>query len=117
MKRENENERRSFLKSLAGLTAGIMLPAHFSGLQASPASSGSKAVFPSDKWGELLPQRKFGNTGEAVTMLGLGGAHIARMQESEAEKTIERAIEGGFGFLIMRNPTAMEEEKKGMANT
>lgn len=99
MKYENENERRSFLKSLAGLTAGIMLPVPFSGLQGATSGSGSKVVYAKDKWGELLPQRKFGNTGEAVTMLGLGGAHIARMPETEAEKTIERAIEGGIRFF------------------
>jgi len=52
-----------------------------------------------DRLGELLPQRAFGSTGEYVTMLGLGGAHIARMDEKEAQKTIEAALEGGIRFF------------------
>jgi aryl-alcohol dehydrogenase-like predicted oxidoreductase len=52
-----------------------------------------------DRLGELLPQRRLGKTGEAVTMLGLGGAHIARMSKSEAQKTIEVALEGGIRFF------------------
>lgn len=52
-----------------------------------------------DRMGELLPQRLLGKTGESVTMLGLGGAHIARMSEQEAEKTIETAIAGGVRFF------------------
>lgn len=99
MKSNEENKRRSFLKSLAGLTAGVMLP-----MSATEAliNKNSDLVSPNlfrDRLGELLPQRKFGNTGESVTMLGLGGAHIARMSESEAEKTIEAALEGGIRFF------------------
>ena len=32
-------------------------------------------------------------------MLGMGGAHIANMTESEAQKTIETALEGGVRFF------------------
>ncbi|SEI82065.1 Predicted oxidoreductase [Cyclobacterium xiamenense] len=99
MKRENEKDRRAFIKTLAGLTAGIMLPMQVSGLQASVGERKERTARVTDRWGDLLPQRKFGNTGEAVTMLGLGGAHIARMPESEAERTIERAIAGGIRFF------------------
>ncbi|MBD3630267.1 aldo/keto reductase [Cyclobacterium sp.] len=97
----NDKNRRSFLKSLAGLTAGIMLPMHFSDLHGAAISEQTKMgkFILKDKWGDLLPQRKFGSTGEAVTMLGLGGAHIARMSELEAEKTIEMAIAGGIRFF------------------
>ncbi|WP_375582582.1 aldo/keto reductase [Cyclobacterium xiamenense] len=99
MKRENEKDRRSFIKTLAGLTAGIMLPMQVPGLKAGALEGKETKARVTDRWGELLPQRKFGNTGEAVTMLGLGGAHIARMPETEAERTIERAIEGGIRFF------------------
>ena len=82
-------ERRSFLESLAGLTSGLML-------------SGSDVLegnLKSDRFGELLPQRKLGKTGETVTMLGAGGAHIGRMNERDAQATIEAAIEGGVRFF------------------
>ena len=80
-------ERRNFLESLAGLTSGLLL-------------SGSEVLSSvSDRWGELLPQRKLGKTGESVTMLGAGGAHIGRMDERNAQATIEAAIEGGVRFF------------------
>ena len=100
---ENDGEqkdRRTFLKSLAGLTAGMMLP-----LTGKPITDGFGNIFPSntvpekDRLGELLPKRKFGKTGTSITMLGLGGAHIARMSEKEAQKTIETALEGGVRFF------------------
>ena len=54
-------DRRMFLKSLAGVTAGLT----FAG--ARPALKNE-----SDRLGELLPKRKLGKTNEYVTMLGTG---------------------------------------------
>lgn len=90
-------ERRKFLKSLAGLTAGMMLP--LSGSAVFGSSSQPLHSIGRDRLGDLLAQRKFGNTGIDMTMLGLGGAHIARMSEKEAQKTIETALEGGIRFF------------------
>ena len=59
--------RRSFLKTMAAATAGVMV--------AKPALTGCTSNV-SDQFGELLPQRLLGSTGEKVTMLGLGGAHL-----------------------------------------
>lgn len=96
MENNNQNnQRRAFLKSLAGLTAGMMLPL-------TSINAEGKAIpspYMRDRLGDLLPKRKFGKSGLSVTMLGLGGAHIARMSESEAQKTIERALEGGVRFF------------------
>ena len=84
-------ERRDFLKSMAGATAGVMLPAAPLVLQ---------GCAPQDRLGDLLPQRKLGSTGERVTMLGLGGWHVGgKMDEAEAEVVIETAIEGGVRFF------------------
>lgn len=93
-------DRRRFLQSLAGLTAGILLP--------SPARPDAPAK-PADRWGELLPMRVLGRTGEAVTMLGVGGNHIGRMSERDAEAAIEAAIEGGVRFF----DTAASYQKGG----
>ncbi len=83
-------DRRRFLESLAGLTSGLLL------------SGPSLAAFDTkrrDRLGDILPQRKLGNTGEAVTMLGVGGWHIGRMNERDAQATIEAALEGGVRFF------------------
>lgn len=83
-------ERRKFLKSMAGLTAGILLSSQ------TDVRGDSKS---SDRLGQLLPTRTLGRTGEAVTMLGVGGWHIGRMSERDAQATIEAALEGGVRFF------------------
>ena len=82
-------ERRSVLKWLGGFTAGILLST-----QANARESSGR-----DRLGKLLPQRILGRTGEAVTMLGVGGSHIGGMSERDAQKTIELALEGGVRFF------------------
>ena len=109
MKEQEQHDRRNFLKSLAGLTTGMMLPlaCHSQPDQSAPrtaasvaaSADGSRMALTRDRLGELLPQRLLGKTGENVTMLGLGGAHIARMDKQEAQRTIEAALEGGIRFF------------------
>ena len=84
-------DRRAFLKSLAGLTTGILL--------SSACAEGDEENTTTDRLGALLPTRRFGRTDEAVTMLGVGGWHIGDMTEAEAQKTIETALEGGVRFF------------------
>ena len=84
-------DRRGFLKSLAGLTTGVLL--------SSACAESDEENSNSDRLGTLLPTRRFGRTGEAVTMLGVGGWHIGDMTEAEAQKTIETALEGGVRFF------------------
>lgn len=83
-------DRRKFLERLAAVTSGLLLtPSELSDWNASER----------DRLGELLPQRKLGSTGEAVTMLGVGGWHIGDMSERDAQATIEAALEGGVRFF------------------
>lgn len=84
-------DRRAFLKSMASLTTGVLL--------SSACAEGDEERMTSDRLGTLLPTRRFGRTGEAVTMLGVGGWHIGEMSETEAQKTIETALEGGIRFF------------------
>ncbi len=81
------NERRNFLRQLAMITGSLMIPVN------------SFANTNRDRWGDLLPLRLLGKTGEKVTMLGLGGFHIGWTTELEAQKVIEKAIEGGIRFF------------------
>ncbi len=84
--------RRDFLRAMAGLTAGLMLPVGWGCRNAGPAS---------DQFSELLPLRKLGTTGEKVTMLGAGGYHVGWTTEKDAQEVIETAIEGGIRFFDM----------------
>ena len=83
-------ERRNFLKWMAGLTAGILLSSQTNARGDSQSS---------DRLGTLLPRRQLGRSGSAVTMLGVGGWHIGRMSERDAQETIEVALEGGVRFF------------------
>ena len=80
--------RRTFLKSLAGITAGLSL-----------SQSGYSEENSRDRLGEVLPKRKFGRTGEYVTMLGTGGYHVGWTTERDAQEVIEAALEGGVRFF------------------
>lgn len=82
--------RRDFLKSLTMLTSGILVS---DGLLA-----GTNPML-KDALGEPLPLRMLGNTGEKVTMLGLGGYHIGWTTEKDAQEVIEKAIDGGIRFF------------------
>ena len=81
-------DRRNFLKSLAGVTAGLSL---------SGVAFG--AGLNSDRLGEVLPKRKLGRTGEYVTMLGTGGYHVGWTTERDAQEVVEAALEGGVRFF------------------
>lgn len=84
------SDRRSFIKAMAALTAGVML---------SCENANGKTSTPNDQLGDLLPQRLLGSTGEKVTMLGIGGAHVGIADEKTAQEIIETAIEGGIRFF------------------
>ena len=84
-------ERRSVLKWLGGLTAGVLL--------ATQANAEDQDGGTSDRLGQLLPLRTLGRTGEAVTMLGVGGWHIGAMSEKNAQATIEIALQEGVRFF------------------
>ena len=80
--------RRMFLKSLAGVTAGITL-----------AGTAQAGKYESDRLGEVLPKRKLGRTNEYVTMLGTGGYHVGWTTERDAQEVIEASLEGGVRFF------------------
>lgn len=77
--------RREFLD---GTLALVALPG-----PSTPSTPPSSTTWP-------IPRRALGRTGETVSMIGLGGAHIGH-QPSEAEsiRLIRRAIDGGITFL------------------
>lgn len=94
-------DRRMFIKSLAGVTAGLTL---------TGAAQANKTE--SDRLGEVLPKRKLGRTNEYVTMLGTGGYHIGWTTERDAQEVIEASLEGGVRFF-----DTAESYGEGMSET
>jgi uncharacterized protein len=84
-------ERREFLITLAGL-AGAGALSRLSAAETAAEKS-------SDASGAILPKRALGRTGEAVTMLGLGGYHVGWTTEARAQATIEAALMEGIRFF------------------
>lgn len=83
------NSRRSFIQNMAALTGSLICRDAF--------SAGSKPS--ADRWGDLLPMRTLGRTGEQVTMLGVGGFHVGWTTERDAQEVIETAMAGGIRFF------------------
>lgn len=103
MKNENNNiakqntgvKRREFMSMLAGCTAGLMVNElfHEQGMAASAATTHY------DRLGKLLPLRKMGSSGPAVTNLGVGGDHVGSASERDSQAIIEKALEEGIRFF------------------
>ncbi len=102
MKHENENtaniykgiKRRKFMAMLAAGTVRLMMPGFSHGGEkiAAPAA-------PFDRLGKLLPLRRLGASGPAVTNLGMGGDHVGSASEKGAQAIIEKALEEGVRFF------------------
>jgi len=83
-----KTKRRNFIKTVTGAGIALSFPSLTFGAEKTR-----------DKWGELLPQKTFGSTGEKVTLLGLGGFHVGRMEDDKAQETIEMAMSSGVRFF------------------
>lgn len=46
-----------------------------------------------------IPTRSLGTTGEEVSILGVGGAHLARCEEPEAIRIVQEAVDAGVTFM------------------
>ena len=90
-----DTTRRDVLKlgvAAAGLTAGAMTRSFAEDATSPPHQ-------PSIRKGDML-YRPLGNTGEQVSVLGLGGHHIGRpTDEQEAIRLIRSAIDHGMTFM------------------
>jgi len=103
MKHGNENDacqhtglkRREFMAILAGCTVSLMVP----GLSHGGEKIAAAVTLPSDRLGKLLPLRKLGSSGPAVTSLGVGGDHVGSASEKVAQAIIEKALEEGVRFF------------------
>jgi aryl-alcohol dehydrogenase-like predicted oxidoreductase len=86
-------DRRIFIKSIAGATAGLTIAG------SSLAGMVLAEKKESDRLGDVLPKRKLGRTNEFVTMLGTGGYHVGWTTERDAQEVVEAALEGGVRFF------------------
>ncbi len=92
-------ERRTFLQ---GIAAGALAAPMGSGKQSAVSTETRipRVTDPGELRGEML-YRKFGQTGETVSAIGLGGSHIGKpsLTEAEATRLIHQAIDRGITFM------------------
>ena len=83
--RDNEAlERREFIERISAFTIAALT---------------AQGLFAADERQGDMIYRKLGKTGERVSAIGLGGAHIGRPEEKEATRIIRTAIDKGINFL------------------
>jgi len=65
----------------------------------SPGAAGGAPVSPSGVSPPGIPTRPLGRTGDRVSIVGLGGYHIARPDRKDAIRIMHRAIDSGITFF------------------
>jgi uncharacterized protein len=81
----NKMKRRDFIKGTvaAALTTALSADAVLSA-----------------KYSQDMPYRKLGRTGESVSLLGIGGAHLGKPNtDAEAVRIVQTAIDNGVNFM------------------
>ena len=79
-------DRRQFLKGVGLTTASLALPGALSALAAETTTG--------------VPRRKFGKTGETVSIIGVGGHTLATAKdEAESIRIVHEAIDQGVNFM------------------
>ncbi|MBV9405756.1 MAG: aldo/keto reductase, partial [Acidobacteriaceae bacterium] len=79
-------DRREALNVIAGAGLAAL---------ASPRSANAQSAAEETPQSGRMIYRKFGSTGERVSAIGLGGAHLARPSEDEATRIVRSALDRG----------------------
>ena len=112
---------RASLSGLVGAVAGCRSNQTPSA-EAQPSKPASSASAPtaSAPSAQAIPKRKLGSTGELVSMLGLGGAHIGKkdkLSDADSIQLMRDAVEGGITFFdnCWDYNDGLSEERMGKA--
>ncbi|HZZ43202.1 MAG TPA: aldo/keto reductase [Tepidisphaeraceae bacterium] len=94
----SENSRRQILKMTAA-AAGALAAAQL-GIAQTTETPAAAIPTPETTWNGGMPYRKLGKTGEVVSLLGLGGFHIASVPTlDESMRLVRSAIDRGITFM------------------
>lgn len=97
-------DRRRFLQNLtvgaSSVPAALGRQSANSENSLSPETGIPRVTDPGELRGEML-YRSFGQTGESVSAIGMGGSHIAKpsLTQAEATRLIHQAIDRGISFM------------------
>jgi aryl-alcohol dehydrogenase-like predicted oxidoreductase len=86
-------DRKQFLRVMAGAAAGLAFAPRIGTRQEPPAEAAAKP-------GEPLPLRQLGKDGPEITILGMGGFHMAMAPDEKASRElVEVALAEGVRFF------------------
>jgi predicted aldo/keto reductase-like oxidoreductase len=84
MSKNRPAPRREFLETIGALSIGSLI---------------AQGLFAADERKGDMIYRQLGRTGERVSAIGLGGAHIGHPSEEEAIRIVRTAVDRGINFL------------------
>jgi predicted aldo/keto reductase-like oxidoreductase len=86
-------KRRTFLKTVGGVTGGL-------GIGAAPLPSAEKTASPAHlETAAGLPRRVLGRTGEKLSMVGFPGLSLIHYEQNECNAGIHKAFERGVNYF------------------
>lgn len=95
MQNEQNPDRRTFIKGVAALGAGLAIGDSAAAAQQTQPGGQQPRTGAGD-----IPQRAFGKTGVNVSAIGLGGYSIGTLKtEEESARLIHAAIDAGITFM------------------
>jgi hypothetical protein len=94
-------DRRSFFKTVAGAAAAGALPLDAVAQQSGTVTPRAGSVTAAIPQHPDMQYRSLGHTGEAVSLVGLGGFHLAKpggMTNDEAIRVVHAGLDAGINF-------------------
>lgn len=94
-------DRRSFFKTVAGAAAAGALPLDAVAQQSGAVTPRAGSVTAAIPQHPDMQYRSLGHTGEAVSLVGLGGFHLAKpggMTNDEAIRVVHAGLDAGINF-------------------
>ena len=105
-------ERREFLKST--LAAGSVVAGDFlSRVEAAQSNCGPDC--PCHTNAAKLPRRAYGDTGERLSIIGLGGIVVSGVEQDHANRVVAEAVEKGVNYFDVAPSYGDAEVKLGPA--
>jgi len=83
---------------IGGAVAGVAV--HACSKSGGGTEAPSSTVAPAHTVNAAIPQRALGKTGQKVSMIGLGGAHMGKQKdEHDSIRIVRRAVDNGITFM------------------
>ena len=105
-------ERRDFLKGTAAVTGSVVAGGFLQRSDGQESECGPGCVCGN---APKLPQRTYGDTGERLSIIGLGGTAVSGVEQEHANRLVAEAVEKGVNYFDVAPSYGDAELKLGPA--